>query len=376
MLKVAFVMNPVAGIGGPLALKGSDTLSDELRDLHRGHAMDRSKLFLESLRGARGHLIEEIHWVSVSGAMGGDLFDSFQVDYESAYEPSVPTSAQDTIEAVKLFQRKDCDLIIFAGGDGTARDVLEGLESNTETPVIGLPSGVKMHSGVFSVTPGATANIVKGLITGQMVNLEMAEIRDYVHSSGIQTRYYGEVLVPKTGRYLQQTKVGGKESEELAVQEIASEVEERYAENTVLFGPGSTCRDIKERFGLPAESATLLGFDLYSPDEEWMLDLTAGEINQRLKDIEYVVISFTRGQGFLLGRGNQQLDLEALSSLVWPGQFVVIGSRTKLSSLRGNPLLVDSGDPSLDSQFKGLAEVVTGFNDRVLHRVDSELSDE
>jgi len=376
MLKVAFVMNPVAGIGGPLALKGSDTLSDELRDLHRGHAMGRSKLFLESLRGARGHLIEEIHWVSVSGAMGGDMFDSFQIDYESVHEPSVPTSAQDTIEAVKLFQQKDCDLIIFAGGDGTARDVLEGLESNTETPVIGLPSGVKMHSGVFSVTPGATANIVEGLITGQMVNLEMAEIRDYVESSGIQTRYYGEVLVPKTGRYLQQTKVGGKESEELAVQEIASEVEERYAENTVLFGPGSTCRDVKERFGLPAESATLLGFDLYSPDEEWMLDLTAGEINQRLKDIEYVVISFTRGQGFLLGRGNQQLDVEALSSLVWPGQFVVIGSRTKLSSLRGNPLLVDSGDPSLDSQFKGLAEVVTGFNDRVLHRVDSELSRE
>ena len=79
MLKVAFVMNPVAGIGGPLALKGSDTLSDELRDLHRGHAMDRSKLFLESLRSARGHLIEEIYWVSVSGAMGGDLFDSFDL---------------------------------------------------------------------------------------------------------------------------------------------------------------------------------------------------------------------------------------------------------------------------------------------------------
>ena len=376
MLKVAFVMNPVAGIGGPLALKGSDTVPDEMRELHRRYAMERSRLFLESLRSARGELIEEIHWVSVSGAMGGDLFDSFKIDYEAVCEPSIPTSAQDTIEAVKLFQQGGCDLIIFAGGDGTARNVLEGLESDTKTPIIGLPSGVKMHSGVFSVTPAATANIVEGLITGQMVNLEMAEIRDYVHSSGIQTQYYGEALVPKTGRYLQQTKVGGKEREELAVQEIASEVEERYAENTVLFGPGSTCRDIKERFGLPIKSATLLGFDLYSPDEEWMLDLTADQINQRLKDIEYVVISFTRGQGFLLGRGNQQLTIEALSSLVWPAQFVLIGTRTKLSSLQGNPLLVDSGDPSLDSQFKGLAEVVTGFNDRVLHRVDSELPGE
>ena len=376
MLKVAFVMNPMAGIGGPLALKGSDSLSDEIRELHRGHAMDRSKLFLESLRSARARLNEEVHWVSVEGPMGGDLFDLYQIDFESVYEPSLTTSAQDTIETVKRFEQSDCDLIVFAGGDGTARDVLEGLELNSKTPVIGLPSGVKMHSGVFSVTPVATAIIVEGLITGQMVNLETAEIRDYVNSSGIETQYYGEVLVPKTGRYLQQTKVGGKESEELAVQEIASELEEYYTEKRVLFGPGSTCRDIKERFGLPKESSTLLGFDMYSPNDGWMLDLTADQINQLLQEIDYLVISFTRGQGFLLGRGNQQLNAEALSSLVWPSQFVLVGTRTKLSSLYGNPLLVDLGDPSLNDRFKGLAEVVTGFNDRVLHRVDSELSGE
>ena len=376
MLKVAFVMNPTAGIGGPLALKGSDSLSDEIRELHRGHAMDRSKLFLESLRSTRARLNEEVHWVSVAGPMGGDLFDLYQIDFESVYRPSLPTSAQDTIETVKRFEQSDCDLIVFAGGDGTARDVLEGLELNSKTPVIGLPSGVKMHSGVFSVTPVATASILEGLITSQMVNLGTAEIRDYVNSSGIETQYYGEVLVPKTGRYLQQTKVGGKESEELAVQEIASELEECYAEKRLLFGPGSTCRDIKERFGLPKESSTLLGFDMYSPNDGWMLDLTADQINQLLQEIDYLVISFTRGQGFLLGRGNQQLNAEALSSLVWPSQFVLVGTRTKLSSLHGNPLLVDLGDPSLNDRFKGLAEVVTGFNDRVLHRVDSELSGE
>ena len=115
---------------------------------------------------------------------------------------------------------------------------------------------------------------------------------------------------------------------------------------------------------------------MYSPNDEWMLDLTADQINQFLQEIDYLVISFTRGQGFLLGRGNQQLNAEALSSLVWPSQFVLVGTRTKLSSLHGNPLLVDLGDPSLNDRFKGLAEVVTGFNDRVLHRVDSELSGE
>ena len=130
MLKVAFVMNPTAGIGGPLALKGSDSLSDEIRELHRGHAMDRSNLFLESLRSTRASLNEEVHWVSVLGPMGGDLFDLYQIDFESVYEPSLTTSAQDTKETVKRFAQSDCDLIVFAGGDGTARDVLEGLELN------------------------------------------------------------------------------------------------------------------------------------------------------------------------------------------------------------------------------------------------------
>ena len=102
MLKVAFVINPTAGIGGPLALKGSDSLSEEIRELHHGHAMNRSKLFLESLRNTRAGLNEEVHWVSVAGPMGGDLFDLYQIDFESVYRPSLPTSAQDTIEAVKL----------------------------------------------------------------------------------------------------------------------------------------------------------------------------------------------------------------------------------------------------------------------------------
>ena len=113
MLKVAFVINPTAGIGGPLALKGSDSLSKEIRELHHGHAMNRSKLFLESLRNTRARLNEEIHWVSVSVPMGGDLFDFYEIDYESVYEPSLPSSAWDTIESVKVFEESDSDLIVF-----------------------------------------------------------------------------------------------------------------------------------------------------------------------------------------------------------------------------------------------------------------------
>ena len=130
MLKVAFVMNPVAGLGGPLALKGSDNLSDEIRELHRGHAMDRSKLFLESLRNTRARLNEEIHWVSVLGPMGGDLFDFYQIDYQSVHEPSLPSSAWDTIESVQLFEQSDCDLIVFRNESYSSGWLVGGFRSS------------------------------------------------------------------------------------------------------------------------------------------------------------------------------------------------------------------------------------------------------
>jgi len=241
------------------------------------------------------------------------------------------------------------------------------------TPVIGLPAGVKMHSGVFSVTPEATAKMVEAIVVGDMVNLDQGEVRDYIEASSIQTQYYGEVTVPKTGRYLQHTKVGGKESEELTVQEISAHVEDHFSDARLLIGPGSTCEQIKETLGLEAGRSTLLGFDLYTPDKQWNLDLSAMDIKQRLDEIDYVLISFTRAQGFLLGRGNQQLDVDILSRLSWPEQFVVVGSRNKLSSLNGNPLLVDSGDVELNQRLSGLVEIVTGYEDKVLHRVDFEL---
>ena len=118
----------------------------------------------------------------------------------------------------------------------------------------------------------------------------------------------------------------------------------------------------------------LLGFDLYVNGLPWVIDLSAADINDRLGRIDFVIISFTRGQGFLLGRGNQQLDAGILSALSWPDQFVVVGSRQKLSSLEGNPLLIDTGKVELNRRLAGMTEILTGFRDKVLHRVDFELS--
>ena len=373
MLKIGFVLNPLAGIGGALAFKGSDDLPTELVKRHAGYSVQRAQVFLKALLACQPSIVKRTEWLAVEGVMGGDLLEEHRIDYVSVSASASLTNSKDTIECIRSFQKEDCDLIIFAGGDGTARDVLTGLSADMATPVIGLPAGVKMHSGVFSVTPEATAKMVEAIVVGDMVNLDQGEVRDYVEASSIQTQYYGEVTVPKTGRYLQHTKVGGKESEELTVQEISAHVEDHFSDARLLIGPGSTCEQIKETLGLEAGRSTLLGFDLYTPDKEWNLDLSAMDIKQRLDEIDYVLISFTRAQGFLLGRGNQQLDVDILSRLSWPEQFVVVGSRNKLSSLNGNPLLVDSGDVELNQRLSGLVEIVTGYEDKVLHRVDFEL---
>jgi predicted polyphosphate/ATP-dependent NAD kinase len=373
MLKIGFVLNPIAGIGGPLAMKGSDHLSNVLLSEHSGYSAQRADVFLKAFLACDPGIIQQIEWVCTEGVMGGDQLDQHQMDYTSIGRIASPTTSQDTIDSVKSFQKEKCNLIVFAGGDGTARDVLTGLGSDMATPVIGLPSGVKMHSGVFSVTPEATAKMIEAIVIGDMVNLDQGEVRDYVEGSAIQTQYYGEVIVPKSGRYLQHTKVGGKESEEIVVEEISAYVEQRFSDSNLLIGPGSTCEQIKETLGLPSERSSLLGFDLYMPGKPWVVDLSAMKIKRYLDDIDHVLISFTRGQGFLFGRGNQQLDTHILSHLSWPDQFVIVGARSKLSSLEGKPLLVDSGDLELNKRLSGLIEIVTGFEDKVLHRTDFQL---
>ena len=52
-------------------------------------------------------------------------------------------------------------------------------------------------------------------------------------------------------------------------------------------------------------------------------------------------------------------------------QLIIVATRTKLNSLDGRPLLIDSGDIELDLRLAGLYEIVTGYEDRLLYRVGS-----
>ena len=391
-MKIALLVNPLAGLGGAVGLKGSDGSDLQAVAIAReGRARGAARVaaFLECLTVAQDDnadaflqpSAQPITWVAWGGLMGADYLQQLGFDFEQLGAPRAPSSAQDTIDATATFVEYGVDLIIFVGGDGTARDVLSAASSTTS--FLGVPAGVKMHSGVFAISPRAAARVVADLANGRLIDRVLREVRDYIEpESGaatardavIRTRAYGELWVPEVNDLLQQTKVGGKETEALAINEISSYVTECWLDDrqtAVILGPGSTCMEIKRGLGIPA---TLLGVDVRLPDHSYITDATASQLLAVTQELSaHVVLSFTRQQAFLLGRGNQQLTPAVLAKLRWPDDYTVVSSRQKLLALQQRPLLVDSDDPALDAKICGLVDVVTGYDERSLYRVASPI---
>ena len=384
LLRIGLVVNPLAGIGGAVGLQGSDgevvqRAARERDGKPRGE--ERLSIFLQALRTRLGGDFGRLAWCTWGGVMGAQILSSNGVIAQVAGEPAAQTSAQDTQLAVKTLGARYVDLLIFVGGDGTARDVLTAADE--QTCVLGLPAGVKMHSGVFAISPSAAADVVAGLAQGSLVGRIPREVRDYVPAAkdatnakhqAVATKRYGELWVPEAAGYLQQMKVGGKEDEGLVVQEIVSfflDHPEIYSGKALVMGPGSTCLAIKQALGL---NGALLGCDVLLPTGEAMENATSADLlNLASQHTLHVLVSFTRHQGFLLGRGNQQLSAEVLHALSWKQDATVLGSRTKLATLDQRPMLVDTGDARLDQQLSGLVSVLTGYDDFLLYRVSSTL---
>jgi predicted polyphosphate/ATP-dependent NAD kinase len=368
MLRIGLIVNPIAGLGGPAALKGSDSVAIQQAARARGvqpRAGERTAAALRDLLAER----QQLEFLTWGGAMGTDVLRELGFDAVVLGVPHEPTNADDTRAAARALVAAGIDLLLFAGGDGTARDLSALLPARL--PVIGIPAGVKMHSGVFAVTPADVAALVRRLLRGELVSARLAEVRDVdeaeLREGRVMARYYGELWVPGIGGYLQHVKSGGREVEALVLEEIAAGIAERLADERgcVILGPGSTVAAIKVRLGI---EATLLGFDALRGGVAWARDLDAAALAGLIDAATIVVLSFSRGQGFLLGRGNQQLTPELLRRI--PREHLwVVGSRSKLATLQGRPLLLDSGAPDVDAKFSGLVEIVSGYDDALLYRV-------
>lgn len=367
MFHLGLIINPLAGVGGAVALKGSDGAETAQRALALGavpHAEERAQQALAELQGL------PVKISCFAGAMGGDAarLAGFEPELIGAAEAQ-PSTAADTHRAARLLAALGVDLILFAGGDGTARDLYAAVGEHL--PVLGVPAGVKIHSGVYAVTPAAAGKVVAMLVRGELVTLVDQEVRDIdeeaFREGRVRARYYGELLVPEEGRYLQHTKSGGREVEELVLDDIAADVIETMVDDCFyVMGSGTTVQAVMEQLGLPN---TLLGVDLIRNRELVGSDLTA----QQLLDLigvqpAKIVITVIGGQGHIIGRGNQQLSPELLR-LVGRENLIVIATKTKLKALEGRPLVVDSGDPALNHELAGLIRVITGYRDAVLYRV-------
>ncbi len=366
MFELGLIVNPYAGLGGARAMKGSDVLSEQSLKLTSTELRVTSRIthFLNALKHPKA-----IRIVTWAGSMGADYLASFKGEIKViGRSQRTITTARDTIDAARAMTDYGVDLCLFVGGDGTARNVYDAI--GCSHPALGLPSGVKMQSGCFALSPKATSAIIDSLILNGLVDLRNQEVRDLDEDEYKQHRvvskYYGELLVPELGQFVQATKVGGMEVEELVVNDIADELDESLDSPIFIAGPGTTVAAFMAKRGL---KNTLLGFDVVFNNEVILNDATSLQLDQYLmdqKDNVKLLLSSIGGQGHLLGRGNQQLSPKVLRR-IGRDNLIVAATKTKLSGLNKRPLLLDTNDADLDFEWSGFIPVVTGYRDRVLY---------
>ncbi len=367
-LKIGLVVNPYAGIGGEAGLKGSDGEQVRKRALaysNKLHAPERVKQTLSQLQG----YMRKIDWVAAQGLMGADYLNDVPCQI---IETSETSSAYDTQRAVKKMMALNVDLILFAGGDGTARDIVDVV--GEKIPCLGLPSGVKMQSEVFALSPIAAASLLKGLLSAELIRCVERDVRDIdeeqLRLGVVRSQYYGEMLVPDSPQYLQNLKQGGIESEPLVLDDIADYVADVISDvPLVLIGPGSTTAHVMQCMGF---ENTLVGFDAILGGKLLKNDVNAQDIVDLCRQYpDYQsVLSPTGRQGFLLGRGSQQLNRQ-LQCGMDKSHLVILATRAKLTAFNGRPLIVDTGQNDIDRALCGLCRVTTGFNDFVLYPVNT-----
>ena len=374
VLKIGLIVNPIAGVGGSLGLKGSDVLSESAAALVSVGSAGLSRSMSRAQRAIAPLIscIDQVSFVTWGGAMGQSLFESLGMECEvlGACNRS-HYSAKDTCQGAKAMAAAGVDIVVFVGGDGTARDIYDALGDSF--PVLGIPAGVKMHSGVFAVSPEAAAELLLELVKGGLVGLALQEVRDIdeqaFRNNIVKSRFYGEMLVPAEGRYLQHTKIGGIESSELAAADIAAWVVESMEEGSIyIIGPGSTTAAIMEELGL---ANTLLGVDVVRDGTLLLSDASERKLLVLLEETGVrarIVVTAIGGQGHVLGRGNQQISPQVIRR-VGVDNIDIVAAKSKISALAGRPLLLDTNDPQLDIELSGYRPVITGYRDQILYRL-------
>lgn len=346
-----------------MGLKGTDGLAHEARA--RGAkpiAPERARACLRRFAPQAHNLL----FSTASGEMGEQILKECGLNCTVVYEAPLRSSADDTKAACNAFLEQDVDLILFCGGDGTARDVAS---IAGRVPVLGIPAGVKMHSGVFAISPEAAAELASCYLKGELKtrDTEVIDVDEGLYRQGeLQTKLYAIAKTPYRPALVQERKqIYSSVSEEEFKDQIALFAKEFMRDGSAyILGAGTTTAKIAELLGI---EKTLLGVDVVQNGKLILRDASEKDLLGLLEKEKKakIVVSPIGAQGFILGRGSQQISAAVLRR-VGVENLIVVSTPHKLAEL--SRLLVYTGDSELDGLLSGKRQVVTGY--RIAQRKD------
>lgn len=375
MRKVGLIINPLAGIGGRVGLKGSDGREIVEKAFAMG-AVAEAPLKAGRALNRLVNMKEEFQLLTYPGPMGEN------VARDMGFDPVVLgslegdwTTPEDTEKAAVDLREAGAELILFAGGDGTARNVYHAIGNSL--PVVGIPAGVKIHSAVYADTPTHAGDAAALFLSGSgRIQLREAEVMDIdeeaFRQDRVSARLYGYMTVPNVRNLMQSAKAGSVSTESDTMMSIASHIVTHMEQGVCyLMGPGTTIRAVMDVLGL---KNTLLGVDAVLNRKLVGSDLNESALLELLDEMDSkgipakVVVTVIGGQGYVFGRGNQQLSHRVLKR-VGKDNIIIAATEAKMIALGGKPLLVDTGDITVNEQLSGYVKVITSMNRQMAYRV-------
>tara|TARA_B000000565_G_scaffold255863_1_gene238438 strand:- start:3565 stop:4749 length:1185 start_codon:yes stop_codon:yes gene_type:complete len=391
--RIGIIVNPDAGLGGRLALKGSDGMAEIARakgaEDRAGPRMYEAFEHLFSIIELSLVPWDNVHWLLPKGRMGDSWIpEKMKINGKWTNISDTPnaTTAEDTINVVNSMIEQNVEIILYAGGDGTTRDIIGALENidSASTPILGIPAGVKMHSGSFAASPRAAAEAFAAWFSGDLLiaQTEVMDLDETLYREGEWVvKMYAEAMSPGSPRWMQGSKQRIERVSEVEILESLGdhlrETIEDDPELLVIWGSGGTLRTLGESIGF---TITVLGIDVTLGNENIGTDLdenqlinTINEHKDRFKDNARILtlLSPMGGQGFLIGRGNLQLSPTVIRSIGIENILAIV-TPAKLATL--NTLRIDTGDINLDQQFqeKKYMKALQGYRTTRLIRISAE----
>ena len=371
-MKIGFLVNPIAGMGGRVGLKGTNHALVQAVALGAKPVSPAKAIeFLQKLK--QFELTVKSVFLTCPSVMGQNEMRAAGLEAEILPMPIAPqTSAEDTRTAVRLMAASDVALIVFVGGDGTAKDILDALNDRSDTLVLGVPSGVKMYSGVFAASVLDAAEVVQAFANGeaQITDFEIVDAdEDAIRADRFSTRLYGLLKGPFVPMRLLGSKhvtpetLDEQENQRAVARFITEEIK---PEGTYILGPGTTMKCVADLLGV---EKTLLGVDIYQ-NKNAIKDVNEEQILREVKDWKnaWLVLSPIGRQGILLGRGNQQISPEIVKRI--GKEHIIVGAtKNKIQGIDGGVLRIDTGDPQVDQMLRGHTRVAIDYREWRLIRI-------